>query len=137
MQPLIVLSAAFAFLVTYLEWNPDSSSQLQADYVFAAEVIRDASANPISSKERRAAGAADMRTVKTAPQSRKPLDLDLALPIPMDTAVSAPIKENSLSIDLFETRQREGISYEAELVFDRETGEDVTGGKVNIRIPLT
>lgn len=135
MQPLAVLSAVFALLVGYLEWAtpaPGASTYQQP----LQTVIRYTSA---PTRTATTPSTAPARQTATQVASSRPLIL--ALPdigeSSGDTLLTVPGNETPLS-DLFEQKSaRERVTYNAELVFDRETGEDVTGGKVNIKIPLT
>ena len=44
---------------------------------------------------------------------------------------------SELSRLLNNANQGSKVTYEAELVFDRNRGEDITGGKINIKIPFS
>lgn len=135
MQPIAVLSAVFALLLSYLEWMAPASYPTAQQGQVARVIVRDA-----STADRQQVAVA---TVKSSPQpiAEKILKpLNLALPASVEAVqLSQPnAQQTSILSGLFEERSaNERVTYNAELVFDRETGEDITGGKVNIKIPLS
>lgn len=139
MQPFIVLSTAFVFLVSFLEWH-HPAPQGPKPYTMTMAVVRD---QPVAVER---AVAPPANPASTTPQTReiaktsathKPRPLDLRLPASTKNEKSSLNIGNAAFSDLFESRGNTGVSYDAELVYDRQTGEDITGGKVNIKIPLT
>lgn len=132
MQPLIVLSTVFAMLASYLQWiapTPQAPS-LQVSQA----IVRDRA--PVEQTVVKRATA--LPTPHMAQRSIKPLNLQL--PQSVETSLQSLVTEKQTNIlkDLFEAPSaRERVTYNAELVFDRQTGEDITGGKVNIKIPLS
>lgn len=64
--------------------------------------------------------------------SKRILDLKL----PKLNNVPSIFKTQSRVRNLFIKTEREEITYKAELVYDADKGEDITGGKVNIEIPF-
>ncbi len=69
-----------------------------------------------------------------APQTSGPLNLQVPS---LETIQQSLDTGKSRLMDLFDRRNPNRISYDAELVYDAEKGEDITGGKVNIKIPLS
>lgn len=133
MQALVVLSTVLALLAGYLEWwapSPHTGSPAVAHVV-----IRSTQAAPS------AAGTSTLRQQQSVAHTVTRIDkpLNLALPATDDSPASLILEAGGRSLnDLFEGRtERERVTYNAELVFDRETGEDITGGKLNIKIPLS
>ena len=129
MRSLLVLSAVFALLVTYLE-SMGQPRQTTIQPLLTAKVIRAPLNSPQTIvQEQKAAVAAALVTRQT------PLNLTLKLPS-LNIIQQRYIDSKSTVLDLFKPSKKETITYNAELVFDAETGEDITGGKVNIKIPF-
>lgn len=82
---------------------------------------------------------AQANDVAPIPQSAKS---SLNLKLPSENAVkwrnSTGLTANAQRrlMNLFKKEVGEQVSYSAELIYDAEKGENITGGKVNIRIPL-
>jgi hypothetical protein len=72
------------------------------------------------------------------PQAKQSLNLKLPLIDKIKQRYSAGFarKTQQNPMNLFRRGDTQEISYSAELVYDLEKGENITGGKVNIRIPL-
>lgn len=134
MQALVVLSTVFALLAGYLEWWAPSH---QPESMAATHlVIRTAAPAVVTTPDALPIPLVAKRSTET--RSTKPLNL--ALPSTLDAEHTSLNQHNGNGTlrDLFERRtERERVTYNAELVFDRESGEDITGGKVNIKIPLS
>ena len=59
-----------------------------------------------------------------------------SLPATNPHRASLPVNKQSPLSNLFKQRKAPKVSYRAELVYDAVKGEDITGGKINIRLPL-
>lgn len=135
MRSLLVLTAVFTLLVAYFEQTATEAHASLASYQPAKVIrtVKTAAAKPSIDKPVQIAKAAPQ------PETRSALDLDLNLSLPsmQDTTQALETKATSL-LNLFkEQGSKQKVTYNAELVFDRETGEEITGGKVNIKIPLS
>lgn len=128
MQSLLVLTTVIALLATYLE-TVAPKQHSQALRTHAAKVIR---SHP------RTTELTTVRTTTTATEiDQSILPLNLRLPTLQDLQWRIQDSQQS-SRNLFQKTSRDDdISYSAELVFDAEKGEDITGGKLNIKIPLS
>lgn len=127
MRSLLVLSAVFAILVAYLE-SVGQPRQTAIQPLLSAKVIRTPSP----------AGEPQQTIAKVTPPvavQRPPLNLQLKLPL-LDSIQQRYTDSKSSVLDLFKRDKKPSITYNAELVFDAEKGEDITGGKINIKIPL-
>lgn len=130
MRSLLVLTMAFALLITYFEQTSPQANALVASSQ-PARVIRDS----IQSGELdRQEATEQVAKSDPAPKQKSPLNLDLPS---LEATTHAMETRASNLLDLFKHQTRQKVTYNAELVFDRETGEEITGGKVNIKIPLT
>lgn len=71
--------------------------------------------------------------------STSSLDLTLPLLSAIKRRVSASFIGTTQSnlLNLFQRQARQQIRYSAELVYDAARGENITGGKFNIKIPLS
>lgn len=126
MQSLLVLTAVIAILATYLESvTPGSHDRTLSPTV--AKVIR--SSNPTS----------EPAPVASIARETSPSILPLNLRLPTLQDLQWRIQDaQGTNPNLFQkTTEDEDISYSAELVFDAEKGEDITGGRLNIKIPLS
>lgn len=134
MRSLLIITAAFAFLAAYLEAM--SNHDLAAQTVPVSYKVIRTQTQPI-------ANVTTSNAVKSPSNQATTLQLDkvkpLNLSIPNQTSYLQHISEQRrAAINWFKPRNSEAeITYNAELVFDSEKGEEITGGKVNIRIPLT
>lgn len=133
MQPIAVLSAVFALLVTYLEWvspNPQLANQPLVQAVVRDHVVAQVQTKAVTPTQ-------PARTALVA-KTAKPLNLELPTSVEAIQQSLGEDQQQPLLNGLFEERTAsERVTYNAELVYDRETGEDITGGKVNIKIPLS
>ncbi|MGK0501154.1 MAG: hypothetical protein ACJAYG_002810 [Oceanicoccus sp.] len=95
--------------------------------IAGSKVIRDVTA-PLS----------PIQSVSYPQQQQRPLRPSLNLRIPdLVRFESHQLNNQASSFDLFNAKPKSSISYNAELVFDADKGESITGGKINIRIPLS
>lgn len=140
MRSLLILATVFALLVTYLESTmtrtPDS-----AHLVTTSSVIRTPLPVKPPQKILNKTSVATQKNEVTAPiqaSLKSPLNLKLPLvdAIKRQYAAGLAGKTQRSLLNLFKKEIKQQISYSAELVYDAEKGENITGGKVNIRIPL-
>lgn len=114
-------------MATYLERTQPKPMAIQP--VVAAKVIRSQPPPTVG----------EQVTVVTSPKKAaitrdlKPLNLKLPS---LENIQRQYVESNSSVLNLFEKEAGKDITYNAELVFDAASGEDITGGKVNIKIPF-
>lgn len=133
MRSLLLLTLAFTLLVAYCETvlRPGTShAYLAANH----QIVRTTqpAIEPASPAE-----PAVAVTINN-PQTEPNLPLLLNLDIPHSPK---PFKFNTLlpkrsALKLRKAAKKPTVSYNAELVYDIEKGENITGGKVNITIPF-
>ncbi|WP_101759852.1 hypothetical protein [Oceanicoccus sp. KOV_DT_Chl] len=119
MRSLLTLTAAFIALVLYLEMMDKPAPQPIAAH---SKIIR--TAPKVAVKHEPVQVIADKKS-----------PLNLRLPTFANLKTQYVDSKNSV-LDLFKKEEKPSISYNAELVFDAEKGESITGGKVNITIPF-
>lgn len=129
MRSLLVLSVCFALLAVYLEQTAPQAHAALASHQ-PAKVIRH-----LTEPQAAQVAVQPAVTIHKA-EIRNDSPLNLTLPAIQGTDLSLDSRSSSM-LNLFDYRGKEKVSYNAELVFDRETGEDITGGKVHIKIPLS
>jgi hypothetical protein len=122
MRSLFLLACTFVLLVTYLESmrhdQPQAVQTLQP-----IKIIR----TPPSTKAVSGSSIA-------VPEQHTPT-LNLSLPPPTD--IHQPYQQAKTPLlELFKQPNQPGISYNAELIFDDDKGETITGGKIHIKIPF-
>jgi hypothetical protein len=136
MRSILVLTAVIALLATYLESTGRPGNNL-VPKPFIAKVIR--------SQNHQAARAVSgqahyiKRTVHavvhTTVSSIQTQALNLKLPYLMGIQGNYNSHKSTL-LNLFNRKRSPEISLNAELVYDADKGEDITGGKVNVTIPF-
>ena len=126
MQSLILLAAVFTLMTTYLETTTAEHS--------ASPQMSTAKAVPAAMP----ALSANLQTQKISQPIAKAINtIPLNLSIPsLNSAQQYYSHSKTLAIDLFKADESPKISYHAELVYDLEKGENITGGKVNVTIPF-
>jgi hypothetical protein len=129
MRYVFALIAGFIALGLYLEQQPSSvnavASKIQQQPIQRAAEIAVATEKP--------ALKAEQRPTQVAKRTAKSLNLELPHQVVDSAQLHFPSQhpwQNTGRSD------RERIRYEAELVYDLEKGEDITGGKVSILIPF-
>ncbi len=137
MHTLLTLTAAFALLTGYFEYIIEPASAAKPAHQTAA-IIRDAQPTPaeVSSVEPQASPAPQSQT-STPPTIKEKQMAPLNLALPQFKQDHQPlVLRRSLLLDVFNRQADQEVSYNAELVYDAEKGESITGGKVNIKIPF-
>ena len=124
MRSLLTLTLAFALLVTYMEIIAPTQAAMVPSTT--AKVVRTASTTPT--------------LIATAPKAEAPQPkLNLSLPA-LDILEQPFNSQQTSKTGIFNPKQdsdKTAVSYNAELVFDAKKGEQVTGGKIHIKIPLS
>ena len=129
MRTLLVLCTAFGLLAAYFELNLPRTPLSTKNTT--ARVIRDV---PLQKDMQNPTRSASTTQIETSQEQRTPLNLQL----PAVTSIQQVLQAGETSFkNLFKYQDNEKVTYNAELVYDRKTGEDITGGKLNIKIPLT
>ena len=142
MRSLFFLATVLVLLVGYLE-STKITAPASVQLTTMTSVIR----TPLQVQPTKTAAThvvhatlpAQANDVAPIPQSAKS---SLNLKLPSENAVkwrdSTGLAANAQRrlMNLFKKEVREQVSYSAELIYDAEKGENITGGKVNIRIPL-
>ncbi len=130
MRSLLTLTLAFALLVTYMETMvPETQAAMTAP--ISAKVVRTEDSNTSAT------------TVAAAKPAKPQPILNLNLPSFGDIEQSFSTQiQDSPALDIFskvakQDAEKTAITYNAELVFDAEKGEEITGGKIHIKIPLS
>jgi hypothetical protein len=130
MQTLITLGIAFSLLATYCE----SSVQAVASHSYSGKVVRSAPLLPTSS-DPQLIEQISSNIIETTEQVETFQPLNLTVPaVKTFHRFYQPTKKSILK--LAKRSAKPQITYNAELVYDLEKGEDITGGKVNIKIPF-
>ena len=124
MHSILVLTAVFAMMVTYLENNQPKQGVFQQPAI--VKVIRSPRNQPIIEQE---------AIIVASPAQKPPAALNLTLPS-LERLQQHYAKSKSSVMNLFKANDSPEITYNAELIYDAESGEDITGGKVNITIPF-
>ncbi|MEH6912327.1 MAG: hypothetical protein V7459_17230 [Oceanicoccus sp.] len=139
MRSLLMLATVFALLVGYLETTmvkaPDSVQLKTVSSVIRTPVL----VKPPQPAPVEAVIAVIARQENdVATPAKRPLNLKLPTIDQIKQRYSARFarKTQQNPMNLFRREDTQEISYSAELVYDAERGENITGGKVNIRIPL-
>lgn len=136
MRSFLTLTFSFALLTAYLEWFAPIT-QPQADTSQFSQIVRAQSA-PVEQTEARQSSQPFTR----APHQQHPISnqalhvLNLSLPADAVTDSSAIHVPAQLVLESSQPNAANKIRYNAELVYDLDKGEDITGGKVNIEIPF-
>ena len=128
MRALLVLCATFGLIGSYLEFNQPAETATVAPA--PAQVVRDSA--PVA-----ATTAATVATTTRPEKQAKHRPLNLQLPVQQSSATQQIDSAQGSLSNLFDYQGKQKVSYNAELVFDRTKGEDITGGKVHIKIPLS
>jgi len=142
MRSLFFLATVLVLLVGYLE-STKITAPASVQLTKMTSVIR----TPLQVQPTKTAAThvvhatlpAQANDVAPIPQSAKS---SLNLKLPSENAVkwrdSTGLTANAQRrlMNLFKKEVGEQVSYSAELIYDAEKGENITGGKVNIRIPL-
>ena len=142
MRSLFFLATVLVLLVGYLE-STKITAPASVQLTTMTSVIR----TPLQVQPTKTAAThvvhatlpAQANDVAPIPQSAKS---SLNLKLPSENAVkwrdSTGLTANAQRrlMNLFKKEVGEQVSYSAELIYDAEKGENITGGKVNIRIPL-
>ena len=142
MRSLFFLATVLVLLVGYLE-STKITAPASVQLTTMTSVIR----TPLQVQPPKTAAIdvvhatlpAQANDVAPIPQSAKS---SLNLKLPSENAVkwrnSTGLTANAQRrlMNLFKKEVGEQVSYSAELIYDAEKGENITGGKVNIRIPL-
>lgn len=132
---LIVIGAVLAG--GYVQWTAQPSEVLLQGHAASkpAKIVRTKKAsvtNIVEQQQTTPSVTVAKTAAKPKPQRRV---LDLSIPSIDDTTdISFPSKRRANWLK--KVNPKETISYNAELVFDAKEGSSITGGKVNIRIPL-
>lgn len=132
MRSILVLCVAFVTLVTYLETMGRQSDIGETRSSLVSRVIRTPSTPKIEVKQTETASTVNKSMVASA---TAPLNLKLKLTTFNKLRLHYNDSKTSLK-NLFKPVDKTEISYNAELVYDAEKGENITGGKVNIKIPF-
>ena len=136
MQSLLTLTFSFVLLSAYLEWVAPPAQQ-QATPTRLSQIVR-TQTDPVIDLETPANHESYTQTIhKPRPIIRKALRvLNLSLPINTLADAGALHMPAQLVLESSEQNPATKIRYNAELVYDLDKGEDITGGKVNIEIPF-
>jgi hypothetical protein len=132
MHAIITLSIAFSVLVTYLE-NTVNPEQPVASLSSEPTVIRTAKIAEVNVEQ--APKQVTHASEKAVEMVRAITPLNLSIPFSQSND-TLKFQRSKPVIDLFNYSGKPEVTYNAELVYDAEKGEDITGGKINIRIPL-
>lgn len=134
MQSLLVLTTVIALMATYL----DTMEAKQPGLVLSPKAAKIIRTHAYSESATHAyAQTVTVETAITEDIERLILPLNLRLPTRQDLQWRIQSSQQS-NPNLFQKTSRDDqITYSAELVFDADKGEDITGGKVNIKIPLS
>lgn len=142
MRSLFLLASVFVLLVGYLE-STMITAPASVQLTTMTSVIR----TPLRVQPPKTAAIdvnhATLPTqVNDVAPIRQSAKSSLNLKLPSENAVkwrdSTGLAANAQRrlMNLFKKEVREQVSYSAELIYDAEKGENITGGRVNIRIPL-
>lgn len=135
MRSLLTLSFSFALLAAYLEWaapvqHQDKPSQLSQ--IVRSQSVPTPRADIVSNSD-----AYHNTAQQPVTATKKALRiLNLKLPMGAITDNSAIHLPSQLVLESSTANTANKIRYNAELVYDLDKGEDITGGKVNIEIPF-
>ncbi len=140
MRSLLILATVFVLLGAYLESTATRAPD-NARLTAIAKVIRTpilAEPARVTPSEEAVATAANTLRASHQQTVASPLNLKLPLVDAIKRRYVAGFvgKTQRSLLNLFKKEERQEISYSAELVYDAERGENITGGKLNIRIPL-
>lgn len=136
MRSLLTLTFSFALLTAYLEWVAPAAQQ-QANTSQLSQIVRAQSA-PVEQTDTKH----NSESLAKAPLKQRPIIskafrvLNLSLPEGAVTDNSAIHLPAQLVLESSQQNAANKIRYNAELVYDLDKGEDITGGKVNIEIPF-
>ena len=140
MRSLLTLTFSFALLAAYLEWVAPAT-QPQASSSQLSKIVR-AQRSPSAQQVARIENTPPNDDVSSAAAQPMPIIskalrvLNLKLPTGAITDSSALHIPAQLVLSSSEPNPANKIRYNAELVYDLDKGEDITGGKVNIEIPF-
>ena len=135
MRSLLITTIGIILLGGYLECRTHHTTQAHATHNPAPmKVIREQIAAQVSIELK--------KTKKIIPASsshkavKKIPSLDLTIPAFIaESTISFPTQRRSLNW-LKKSSPKKEISYNAELIFDREEGSSIKGAKVNFKIPF-
>lgn len=125
MRSLLILGLSFALLVAYMETivQPVQANTMQQQGF--AKVVREPAKSPIPKPQ-------------TEQTSHEKITAALNLKLPSVDDFQQHFSQSKFSLmNIFKQKSKDDISYNAELVFDAESGESITGGKIHIKIPLS
>jgi len=129
MRSILTLTFSFALITAYLEWIAPAANQ-QAGATQLSQIVRSQAA-PITRNNSALAAAGGIGERPIVKKAIRALNLSL----PSDNLLGSPELNQPSQLVLEEDTSKK-IRYNAELVYDLEKGEDITGGKVNIEIPF-
>ena len=142
MRSLFLLASVFVLLVGYLE-STTITAPASVQLTTMTSVIRTPLRVQPPKTDAIDVNHATLPTqVNDVAPIRQSAKSSLNLKLPSENAVkwrdSTGLAANAQRrlMNLFKKEVREQVSYSAELIYDAEKGENITGGKVNIRIPL-
>lgn len=125
MRSLLILGLSFALLVAYMEAIVQPAQANTVQQTGFAKVVREQAILPTPKAQ-------------TEQTRREKITAALNLKLPSAGDFQEHFSQSKFSlVNVFEQKSTEDISYNAELVFDAEKGESITGGKIHIKIPLS
>ncbi len=142
MHSLLALTLSFGLLWGYLDWTCDDSQQVALQQSQLSRIIR---TEPVPDKplpRNHPLGTDKPRLAATlSEKASRVATVLLNLKLEMITNIEHSAADNhwqpAKSASFFKEPEAEPtVSYNAELVFDAKEGESITGGKVNIVIPI-
>lgn len=125
-----------AFLDSHYQPTPEETRTAMTQILRQPLAVK-AAAVP-REKDQTAVASAPETQAQATPSSINSLNLKLPSlqTISSRYRASKPYQAQQTLFNLFRKRNEPEIRYSAELVYDLDKGEDITGGKVNIQIPL-
>ena len=127
MQSLILLAAVFTLMATYLEATTAEHSA--SPPISTARVVPAAMPALPTNLQPQKISQSIAKAINATP-------LNLSIPSLNSAQQQYYSHSKTLVIDLFKADESPKVSYHAELVYDLEKGENITGGKVNVTIPF-
>lgn len=140
MKAIAVLFTSFLALCAYLEHKPEfglvsygiEAPKRVVKRIYVAPQLAMNSPSPLRENVQ---PAKKVGLPKLPPLFSKPLrNLDLSLPHRISQITAKAPASHRLVLE--PVNRRDTIRYRAELLFDREEGSSIRGGKVDIEIPL-
>jgi hypothetical protein len=125
MRSLLILGLSFALLLAYMETivQPTDSNIIQQKSF--AKVVRDQAISPTLHNPAKQPSHEKIRAI-------------LNLELPSTGGFQESFTQSKFALmNVFEQKSSNEITYNAELVFDADKGENITGGKIHIKIPLS